>query len=146
LGLSFFKDDALVAEPDTKFSYSTHGFTLIGCIIEGASGESYVVRENVLQPSGMTNTRIDDRSAIVPYRTRFYSKDDSGTVINAQPVDVSFKIPGDGWLSSEDMAKFEVAMLNDRLVARNTRNLMWTPQKTSGITKPMKMRMSRPTA
>jgi hypothetical protein len=61
----------------------------------------------------------------------YYSKDKAdganktGGVINAEPVDVSFKIPADGWLSSaEDMAKFEVAMLNDRLVSRTTRNLM----------------------
>ncbi len=36
-GLGFFKDDPLVAKPGTKFSYSTHGYTLVGCIIEGAS-------------------------------------------------------------------------------------------------------------
>ncbi len=89
------------------------------------------VQDNLLRPAGITHTRIDDRLAIVPYRTRFYSKDASGAVVNAEPVDVSFKVPGDGWLSSaEDMAKFEVAMLNDRLVARSTRNLMWTRQKT----------------
>jgi CubicO group peptidase (beta-lactamase class C family) len=133
-GLNFFKDDPLIAKPGTKFSYSNHGYTLVGCVIEGASGEKYAdfVRANVLRPAGMNHTRIDDRLAIVPDRTRFYSKDESGTVINAEPVDVSFKIPADGWLSSaEDMAKFEVAMLNDRLVSRTTRNLMWTQQKTS---------------
>jgi serine beta-lactamase-like protein LACTB len=133
-GLSFFKDDVLVSKPGTKFSYSTHGYTLVGCVIEGASGQKYVdfVRENVLQPAGMTNTRIDDRLAIVPYRTRFYSKDTLGTVVNAEPVDVSFKLPGDGWLSTaEDMAKFEVAMLDDRVVTRSTRTVMWTPQKLS---------------
>src|ERR1700730_6058496 len=80
----------------------------------------------------MTHTRIDDRLAIVPYRTRFYSKDTLGTVVNAEPVDVSFKLPGDGWLSTaEDMAKFEVAMLDDRVVTRSTRTVMWTPQKLS---------------
>lgn len=133
-GLNFFKDDPLVAKPGTTFSYSNYGYTLVGCVIEGASGEKYVdfVRENVLQPAGMTHTRVDDRLAIVPDRTRFYSKDKSETVVNAEPVDLSFKIPADGWLSSaEDMAKFEVAMLNDRLVSRTTRNLMWTQQKTS---------------
>jgi len=133
-GLNFFKDDPLIAKPGTKFSYSTHGYTLVGCVIEGASGQKYVdfVRKNVLQPAGMTHTRIDERLAIVPYRTRFYSKDASGTVVNAEPVDVSFKIPGDGWLSSvEDVARFEVAILHDHLLARSTRTLMWTPQQTS---------------
>ena len=131
-GVDFFKNDALVAKPGTEFHYSTQGFTLAGCAIEGASGENYVdyVRKNVLAPAGMTHTVVDDRFAIVPYRTRFYSKDKSGAITNAEFLDSSYKIPGGGWLSSaDDMAQFEVAMLNDRLVARTTRDLMWTPLK-----------------
>jgi serine beta-lactamase-like protein LACTB, mitochondrial len=131
-GLDFFKNDPLVAKPGTEFHYSTQGFTLVGCAIEGASGENYVdyVRKNVLTPAGMTHTVVDNRFAIVPFRTRFYSKDSSGAISNADFLDSSYKIPGGGWLSSaDDMAQFEVAMLNDRLVARSTRDLMWTPLK-----------------
>jgi CubicO group peptidase (beta-lactamase class C family) len=131
-GLDFFKNDPLVTKPGTEFHYSTQGFTLVGCAIEGASGENYVdyVRRNVLTPAGMTHTVIDDSFAIVPFRTRFYSKDNSGAITNADFLDSSYKIPGGGWLSSaDDMAQFEVAMLNDRLVARSTRDLMWTPLK-----------------
>ena len=131
-GVDFFKNDPLLAKPGTEFHYSTQGFTLVGCAIEGASGENYVdyVRKNVLAPAGMTHTVVDDRFAIVPYRTRFYSKDKSGAITNADFLDSSYKIPGGGWLSSaDDMAQFEVAMLNDQLVARATRDLMWTPLK-----------------
>lgn len=131
-GVDFFKNDPLLAKPGAEFHYSTQGFTLVGCAIEGASGENYVdyVRKNVLAPAGMTHTVVDDRFAIVPYRTRFYSKDKSGAITNADFLDSSYKIPGGGWLSSaDDMAQFEVAMLNDRLVARTTRDLMWTPLK-----------------
>jgi serine beta-lactamase-like protein LACTB len=133
-GLNLFKDDPPVAPPGTKFSYSTFGYVLIGCVIEGASSENYAefVRKNVLLPAGMTETVPDDRAAIVPHRTLFYSRDDSGANVNAPPVDIGFKLPADGWLSSaEDMARFEVAILNDRIVSRHTRDLMWTPQKTS---------------
>jgi CubicO group peptidase (beta-lactamase class C family) len=131
-GVDFFKNDPLLAKPGTEFHYSTQGFTLVGCAIEGASGENYAdyVRKNVLAPAGMTHTVVDDRFAIVPYRTRFYSKDKSGAITNADFLDSSYKIPGGGWLSSaDDMAQFEVAMLNDQLVARATRDLMWTPLK-----------------
>jgi serine beta-lactamase-like protein LACTB, mitochondrial len=131
-GIDFFKSDPLVAKPGTEFHYSTQGFTLVGCAIEGASGENYVdyVRKNVLAPAGMTHTIVDDRFAIVPFRTRFYSKDKAGAITNADFLDSSYKIPGGGWLSSaDDMAQFEVAMLNDRIVARSTRDLMWTPLK-----------------
>ena len=132
-GLTFFKDDPLIFKPGTKFGYSNHGYILIGCVIEGASGQKYAdfVRESILLPVGMTHTRLEDRLAIIPNRTRFYSKDPSGNVVNAEPIDVSFRLPADGWLSSaEDMTKFEAAMLNDRIVTRGTRDLMWTSQKT----------------
>ena len=133
-GLNFFKDDPLVAPPGTSFHYSTQGYTLIGCVIEGASDAKYVgfVRQNVLVPAQMEQTQADNRFAIIPYRTRFYEKTESGTVRNADFLDSSYKIPGGGWLSSaEDMARFEVAILNDRLVSRSTRDLMWTPLKPS---------------
>jgi len=131
-GLDFFKNDPLVAKPGTEFHYSTQGYTVVGCAIQGASGDSYVdyVTRNVLLPSGMAHTVPDDRFAIIPYRTRFYSKDKSGEIRNADFLDSSYKIPGGGWLSSaDDMAQFEVAMLNDRIVTRATRELMWTPLK-----------------
>jgi serine beta-lactamase-like protein LACTB, mitochondrial len=131
-GIQFFANDPLVSPPGTQFHYSTQGFTLVGCVMEGASGIKYVefMRQNVFLPAGMEQTQADNRFSVIPYRTRFYQKTDSGTVLNADFLDSSYKIPGGGWLSSaEDMARFEVAMLNDKLVRRATRDLMWTPLK-----------------
>jgi CubicO group peptidase (beta-lactamase class C family) len=133
-GLDFFKNDPLVSDPGTQFHYSTQGYTLVGCVIEGASGVRYVdfMRQNVFVPAGMGHTQVDDRFAIIPYRTRFYEKTPSGAVQNADFLDSSYKIPGGGWLSSaEDMARFEAAILNDKLIKRATRDLMWTPLKPS---------------
>ena len=36
-GIDFFKNDPLVAKPGTEFHYSTQGYTLVGCAIEGAA-------------------------------------------------------------------------------------------------------------
>ena len=133
-GLDFFKYDPLVADPGTHFHYSTQGYTLVGCVMEGASSVRYLdfMRQNVLLPAGMEHTQADDRFAIIPYRTRFYRATKSGAVENADFLDSSYKIPGGGWLSSaEDMARFEVAILNDKLIKRATRDLMWTPLKPS---------------
>jgi len=133
-GLKFFANDPLVAKPGTAFHYSTQGFSLVGCVLQGASGEKYVdyVQKNVLQSAGMVHTRTDDRFAIVPYRTRFYQKESSGEVKNADFLDSSYKVAGGGWLSSaDDMAHFMVAMLTDKIVQRSTRDLMWTSLQTS---------------
>jgi CubicO group peptidase (beta-lactamase class C family) len=133
-GLDFFKNDPLLSDPGKQFHYSTQGYTLVGCVVEGASGAKYTdfVRQNVFLPAGMEHTQVDNRFAIIPYRTRFYQKSESGTVENADFLDSSYKIPGGGWLSSaEDMARFEIAILDDKLLKRSTRDLMWTPLKPS---------------
>lgn len=133
-GLDFFKNDPLLSEPGKQFHYSTQGYTLVGCVMQGASGAKYTeyMRQNVFIPAGMEHTLVDDRFAIIPYRTRFYHKTESGTVENADFLDSSYKIPGGGWLSSaEDMARFEVATLSDKLLKPETRSLMWTPLKPS---------------
>lgn len=136
-GLKFFANDPLMAQPGTHFNYSTQGYTLAGCAIEGASGEKYAdyVRDSVLVPAGMLHTRPDDRFAVIPLRTRFYSKDSSGAVVNAEFLDSSYKVPGGGWLSSApDMALFEVAILKDRLIRSATRKIMWTqPMPSDGL-------------
>jgi len=131
-GLDFFKNDPLVSAPGKEFHYSTQGYTVVGCVMEGASGSKYVeyMQKNVLALAGMEHTQVDNHFTIIPYRTRFYSKTDSGTVQNADFLDSSYKIPGGGWISSaEDMALFEVAILSDKLIKRSTRDLMWTPLK-----------------
>ena len=38
--LAMFKDDPLLHEPGTAYSYTTFGYNLIGCAVEGASGKS----------------------------------------------------------------------------------------------------------
>ena len=133
-GIDFFKNDALIAEPGSHFHYSTQGYTLVGCAIEGASGEKYTdfIGKNVTTPAEMSRTQSDNRFAITPYRTRFYSKTKDGAIENSDFLDSTYKIPGGGWLSSaEDMAHFEVAILGGKLLKRSTLDLMWTPLKPS---------------
>jgi len=133
-GLKFFANDPLVAKPGTKFSYSTQGFTLIGCVIEGASNQKYMnyMLRNVFGPAQMLQTVEDDLLTVIPYRTRFYQVDQAGKVQNADLLDPSYKVPGGGWLSSaDDMARFELAILGNRLVSQASRDLMWTRQRTA---------------
>jgi len=132
--LQVFAADPLVTKPGTKFNYSTYGYTLLGCVLEGAASQKYVdyVRENIFKPAGMTETQADDFFSVIPHRTRWYHQDKSGFVRNAGVLDSSYKIPGGGLISSaDDMARFETAILADKLLARATRDLMWTSLKTT---------------
>jgi serine beta-lactamase-like protein LACTB len=131
--LALFKDDPLQFEPGAQFSYTTYGYTVLGCAIEGASGMTYVdyVREHILQAVGMSHTRPDDVYAIIANRAQSYRKAPNGAIQNAPPADPSYKIPGGGWCSTvDDLAKFAVAVQTDGLVAKDTLEQMFTRQKT----------------
>jgi CubicO group peptidase (beta-lactamase class C family) len=132
--LQLFANDPFVAKPGTKFHYSTYGYTLLGCVLEGAASEKYAgyVKENVFEPAGMEETQVDNFFAVIQHRTRWYHKNTSGIVENAGVLDSSYKIPGGGLVSSaDDLARYAAAMLADKLVKPATRELMWTSQKTA---------------
>jgi CubicO group peptidase (beta-lactamase class C family) len=132
-GLMIFKHDDLVAPPREKFNYSTYGYTVVGCVMEGASGEKYTdyMLAHVFRPAGMTHTIVDD-SAIVPHRARGYEKDDDDNVRNAGLMDSSYKIPGGGYVSTpEDLVRFATAVMDDKLLKPESVKTMWTSQTTS---------------
>ena len=132
--LQLFASDPLLSKPGTQFHYSTYGYTLLGCVLEGAASEKYVdfVRENVFRPARMEHTQVDDFFAIVPHRTRWYHRDKSGAVHNAGVLDSSYKIPGGGLISSaDDMANFEAAILAGKLLKPATQEMMLTAQLTA---------------
>jgi serine beta-lactamase-like protein LACTB, mitochondrial len=131
--LRFFKDDPLLHEPGTKYLYSTYGYNLLGCVIEGASGQSYLefVRQNIFEPAGMTTIRDDDPAAIIPNRAQGYEKTRNDALRNSVLADVSYKIPGGGFCSTvEDLAKFALALQSNKLLKPETRAQAWTKQKT----------------
>jgi serine beta-lactamase-like protein LACTB, mitochondrial len=135
--LDVFKDDPLVAEPGARFTYTTFGYTLLGVVIEGASGTKFseYMREHVFGPAGMTHTRTDDLSDIVPNRGRGYSPKVYGRFDgewkNAALMDPSYKIPGGGLLSTaEDLARFAIALQSGGLLGPASLRQMSTIQRT----------------
>ncbi|MEK6324836.1 MAG: serine hydrolase domain-containing protein [Acidobacteriota bacterium] len=132
-GLDMFKNDPLLFEPGTKYSYTTHGYAVLGCAVEGASGmrfEDYV-RENVFKPAAMDRIRVDTVADIIPNRAQGYQKTQSGELRNSGLADTSYKIPGGGFISTVgDLAKFAIAMQTGALMKKETLDQMWTEQKT----------------
>jgi serine beta-lactamase-like protein LACTB len=139
--LETFKNDDLVAQPGTKYRYSSPGYVILGCAIEGASGTSYAsfVREHIFAPAAMSNTMPDDARTPSPSGTAYFSKGLMYKVTNrfarltsAQEIDVSDRLPAGGLLSTvDDMMRFAIALQYGRLVKDSTRELMWTRQRTS---------------
>jgi serine beta-lactamase-like protein LACTB, mitochondrial len=128
-GFAIFASDPLLFDPGTKYSYSTYGYTVVGCVIEGAAGRNYFdyVREHVLTPARMTHTVLDDVFDIVPHRSRGYQVM-NGQVKNTGLMDSSYKIPGGGLVSTaEDLVRFAMALTDGKIVKAETLKMMWTP-------------------
>jgi len=132
-GLSIFKDDSLEHEPGTKYLYSTYGYNLLGCVIEGASGMPYVeyMKKFVFVPASMDRIQVDEVSAIIPNRAQGYRKGPNGELLNSALANTSYKIPGGGYISTvNDLAKFAIAVQTNGLLKPETVRMMFTPQKT----------------
>lgn len=133
-GFALFAADPLLFRPGTGWQYSTYGYTVAGCAIEGASGERFAdyVAAHVLAPAGMSHTRVDDQLDIVAHRARGYQQI-NGEVKNAELMDSSYKVPGGGYLSTaEDLVRFAQALMDGKLLKPATLTQMWTPLPVSG--------------
>lgn len=129
--LELFKHDALVHEPDTKYLYSTYGYNLLGCVVEGASGQKFLdyCREHIFLPAGMDRIRDDDALALIANRAQGYRLNMKGELENSRLADVSNKIPGGGFCATvQDLARFAIAMQTGKLVKPETAAQMWTRQ------------------
>jgi CubicO group peptidase (beta-lactamase class C family) len=126
--IDIFASWDLVAEPGTKYSYSSYGYNLLGAVIEGASGQPYAVylRDQVWAPLGMTATMLDDPRAIIPHRADGYVIED-GTLRRSEYVDISSRFGGGGTRSTVgDMLRLVEGLAAGKVLDDETRELAWT--------------------
>lgn len=120
--LAIFQDFDLVAEPGTRYHYSSYGYNLLGAAIEGASGMSYgnFLREHIFEPLGMTSTRLDNPLDLIPHRVRGYQVV-KGELKNSEYVDISSRFAAGGLRSSVvDLLKYARAIIDNQLLKEST--------------------------
>ncbi len=130
--LAIFQDFDLVAEPGTRYHYSSYGYNLLGAVIEGVSGESYgdYIRKNIFIPLGMTNSRMDDPVDIIQNRVRGYRLI-NGQIKNSEYVDISSRFAGGGTRSTVvDLLKYATGIMDKKLLKEETWNMMFTSMAT----------------
>ncbi len=133
--LVIFENDDLLFEPDTDFSYSSFGYTLISAVIEGASNKEFllVLEDQIFSQLNMNRSQAN-------YSDRKVSDKVSGCIsrfsdkqVLPEPVtNSSNKWAGGGLLSTpSDLVKFGNALLAGQLLQAETLKMMFTPRKTS---------------
>ena len=127
-GVELFKNDSLLFEPSTQFSYNTFGYVLLSEIMQKASKTDFndLVKTSVFKPLGMTKTMLDDSEVNVPNTTLFYQK----KRVLSTPVANEYKVAGGGFLStSEDLIRFGEEIIFPTIVSKDALSKMITSQK-----------------
>lgn len=117
--IAIFQDFDLVAEPGTRYNYSSYGYNLLAAIVEAASGMSFgdYMKQNVWGPAGMNDTRLDDPTDVIPNRVRGYRLL-NGQVKNSEFVDISSRFGGGGTRSTvPDLLKYATSIMEGRLLS-----------------------------
>jgi serine beta-lactamase-like protein LACTB, mitochondrial len=134
--LDTFKQSPLVCTPGERYSYTTHGYILLGAVVQRAGDGLYPqqVQQRIISPLGMTTLRPDYQWEKIPNRAIGYrrARGDEAMVVSTD-TDVSWKLAGGGWISNvSDLALLSVGLLNHQFLKSETRDLMWMPQTTAG--------------
>lgn len=140
--IEVFKNDPLLFEPGKGYLYNSFDFVLLSLAMQEASGvpfEKYV-KDEILDPLGLSSTfapgqmeRFGDSSTtygLIPIEC--YTKPISGFK-KAVPVNNFYKLAGGGYLStSEDIAKLGQAILDEKLLKKETYRQILSSQTIQG--------------
>ncbi len=128
--LDNFMNDSLLFQPGTDWSYSSQGYRVLGCVLEGASGMSYpqLMRKLVFEPANMHYTIEDDTWTIIKNRASGYHLEGKDPIRRADMRDVSENLPAGGHLSTAaDLVRFAQAFASKKFFPSATIELMSTP-------------------
>jgi CubicO group peptidase (beta-lactamase class C family) len=126
--------------PGEKWSYCNAGYVVLGVLIHRVTGRFWFdfVKQRILDPLGMTSTRLINTDDIIPNRVSGYTLV-KGQLKNDPWMAPSWGTTADGslYMSVVDMAKWDAALYTEKLVKRSTLEQMWTPVRlNAGTTYP----------
>ena len=124
----------LAFEPGTKWSYSNLGYLTLGVLIHKVTGRFYgdFLQERIFKPLGMSTTRIINEADIIPNRSAGYQLVKK-ELKNQEWVSPTLNTTADGslYFSIVDLAKWDAALNERKLLKPSSYELMWTPVKLS---------------
>jgi CubicO group peptidase (beta-lactamase class C family) len=126
--LNIFQDFDLIAEPGTRYNYSSYGYNLLGAVIEAASGHSYgdYIKEHIFEPLGMKDSQMDDPVELTPHRVRGY-RIIEGEIKNSEYVDISSRFAAGGTRSTvADLLKYAQGIFSGQLLEEEAWRQMFT--------------------
>ena len=136
--LSWLFDKPLIAVPGATGSYSTHGINFAGVALAEAVTSTFeaLAKERVFTPAKMSSAQPDKEWLKLPHRAVGYWKNDAGKVLLHGSNDVSWKLPGGGFVSTiADLDRFCGGLIGDALLSTEQKEAAWTKAKLSAGSK-----------
>jgi serine beta-lactamase-like protein LACTB len=116
--LELLKNEKLLFNPGTEYSYSNYGYQVIGAIIESVLKNTYQNEmKKMFLELGMKTTFAEERETIIEHRPRYYASNSNGKTVNVDIIDDLFSYegwwPSGGMVSTvSDLLRFGNAMLS----------------------------------
>lgn len=119
-------------EPGEKWKYCNTGYILLGIIINKISGKHWgdLAEEYIFKPLDMKTARIISEEDIILNRAAGYRLI-KGEIKNQEYVSPSLNRTADGslYLTVLDLAKWDKALYEGKLLKQSSLQQMWTPVK-----------------
>jgi CubicO group peptidase (beta-lactamase class C family) len=116
--------------PGTSYRYSNSGYALLALVVERASGRSFAnfLRERVFGPLGMAGTVAHQEGISTVGHRAFGYSEEKGDWKRTDQSQTS-AVLGDGGIYSsiDDLAKWDAALYDDRLLDAESRRLAFAP-------------------
>ncbi len=116
--------------PGTGYRYSNSGYALLALIVGKASGRDFAsfLRERIFIPLGMDNTVAYEQGISTIVNRAYGYSEEQGSWRRTDQSQTS-AVLGDGGIYSsiDDLAKWDAALYDDRLLSAKIRELAFTP-------------------
>jgi CubicO group peptidase (beta-lactamase class C family) len=131
--LPIFARDPLQHRPGSTYLYSSWGYVVLSAVLADAAGTTFesLVTRLVIEPAGMRGTSMAGAPPAIGEEASFYEVAGTG-VRPARRVDNRCKWGAGGFVSTaEDLARFGGSLLEGRLIAKPSVDLLLTGMATS---------------
>ncbi len=127
--IATFKDRPLEFAPGSQWQYSNSAYYLVGEIIARASGKAYAqfLQDEFFTPLGLTRTRYDSNSEVVLNRAQGYGFENR-KLRNDRAIGADVPGAAGSLISSaEGLVRWNIALVNGKVVSKESYTLMTTP-------------------
>jgi D-alanyl-D-alanine carboxypeptidase len=124
--LALFASQPLRFEPGARWEYSNGGYIVLGAIVERVSGLSYddYVRRHVFEVAGMTRTGFTPKDALPADTAVGVMRREGGRRPNTAQLPFLGSPAGGGYSTAADLLRFAQALLDHRLLSRESTDLV----------------------